>query len=129
MDEEADYYRSVLDNLTGGFMSIDLAGNLVYGNSTAGRILHIPMPAVIDKPYAAVLEPYPALCELIRETLETKRTVLRAEVTVLHGESEIIIGYSTLRVINRQGQLLGIGIIFQNLTMVASREVPSGSAT
>ena len=120
--DETEYYRSVLDNLPGGFMSIDFSGQVVYGNSMAGRILHIPMPAVIGKPYDQVLEAYPALREVIRGTLDTQRTVLRAEVSVMHGDTEIVIGYSTLRVINRQGQVLGMGIIFQDLTLVARQK-------
>ena len=122
MENEAEYYRGILDNLTSGFMSIDLSGKLVYGNPMAGRILHIPMPAVQGKPYEQVLEGYPALREVIRGTLDTHKTVLRAEVAVLHGETEIVIGYSTLRVANPQGQVLGIGIIFQDLTLVARQK-------
>jgi hypothetical protein len=37
----------------------------------------------------------------------------------MHGDTEIVIGYSTLKVINREGRLLGVGIIFQDLTLVA----------
>lgn len=119
MSHEADYYRSILDNLPGGFISVDFSGKVVYGNSMAGRILHIPMPAVLGKPYDQVLGPCPALREVIRSALETHKTVLRAEVSLLHGDAQIIIGYSTLQVTDRQGQTLGIGIIFQDLTLVA----------
>ena len=122
MNDEAEYYRCILDNLTGGFMSIDLSGKVVYGNPMAGRILHIPMPAVVGKPYDQVLEPYPALREVIRGTLDTHKTVLRAEVTILHGDVNIVIGYSTLQVRTPQGQTLGIGIIFQNLTLVTKQK-------
>lgn len=118
MRDEAEYFRCVLDNLTGGFLSVDLAGLVVYGNPTAGRILHIPMPAVVGKPYEDALAPYPALCGVIRETLRTRATVHRAEVSVQHGDAVIIIGYSTLQVRDRAGESLGIGIIFQDLTLI-----------
>lgn len=122
MLDEADYYRSVLDNLTGGFLSVDLSGVIVYGNPTAGRILHIPMGAVVGKPFDTVLAPYPALCEVVRDALDTHKTVHRAEVSVLHGDARMTIGYSTLQVRNRRGEYLGIGIIFQDLTMVLARK-------
>ena len=122
MRDEAEYYRSVLDNLSGGFMSVDLAGDVVYGNPTAGRILHIPMGAVLGKPYGQALAPYPALCEVIRATLATHKTVHRAEVSVLHGDAEMIIGYSTLQVLSRDGEYLGVGITFQNLTLVTHKK-------
>ena len=118
MHDEAEYYRSILDNLSGGFLSVDFAGSVVYGNQTAGRILHIPMGAVLGKPYEQALAPYPALCEVLRNTLATHTTVHRGEVSAKHGDAEMIIGYSTLQVRNRQGEYLGIGIIFQDLTMV-----------
>ena len=120
---EAEYYRSVLDNLPGGFLSIDFSGTVVYGNAMAGRILHVPMPAVLGKPYDQALEPYPALRDVIRGALETHQTTLRAEVSVSHGDARIVIGYSTLQVVDRQGQVLGMGIIFQDLTLVARRRV------
>lgn len=122
MSGEAEYYRSVLDNLPGGFMSVDLSGRLVYGNSMAGRILHIPMPAVRGRPYDEALEPYPALREVIRGALETHKATLRAEVCVRHGDTDIVIGYSTLQVVSPKGEVLGMGIIFQDLTLVARRK-------
>lgn len=123
--DEAEYYRSVLDNLPGGFLSVDFSGQVVYGNATAGRILHIPMPAVVGKPFSEALEPYPALCEVIRSALQGHKTTLRAEVSVKHGDAEIIIGYSTLRVANPKGEDLGMGIIFQDLTLVARQRAAS----
>lgn len=123
MRDEARYYRSVLDNLSGGFMSVDLEGSIVYGNPMAGRILHIPMPAVLGKPYAEALAAYPALCAVIRAALETHATVHRAEVSVAHGDAEIVIGYSTLQVVDPAGASLGVGITFQDLTLVLKAKV------
>jgi PAS domain-containing protein len=122
VQDEAEYYRSVLDNLGGGFISVDLAGNVVYGNATAGRILHIPMGAVLGKPYDQALAPFPALCTVIRGALESHTTVRRAEVSILHGDAQIVIGYSTMQVRTRQGAYLGIGINFQDLTMVLNKK-------
>lgn len=121
MRDEAEYFRCVLDNLTGGFLSVDLAGLVVYGNPTAGRILHIPMAAAAGQPYEQALAPYPALCRVIREMLKTHQTTNRAEVSILHGDASIVIGYSTLQVRDREGAHLGIGIIFQDLTLIPGR--------
>ncbi|MFI5363517.1 MAG: PAS domain-containing protein [Elusimicrobiota bacterium] len=121
MRDEAEYFRSILDNLSGGFLSVDLAGSVVYGNQTAGRILHIPMAAVLGKPYVQALAPYPALCEVLRAALADHAVVHRAEISAMHADIEMIIGYSTLQVRNRAGTHLGIGIIFQDLTLVPRR--------
>jgi len=113
----AEYYQSILDNLTGGFLSVSLDGRVVYVNPTAGKILHLPdVAGLIGKDYAAALGSFPALCEVVRGALETHKTVHRAEVSVLHGDAPLIIGYSTLQVKNRSGEYLGLGIIFQDLT-------------
>ncbi|PIR19040.1 MAG: hypothetical protein COV48_04195 [Elusimicrobia bacterium CG11_big_fil_rev_8_21_14_0_20_64_6] len=115
----AEYYRSILDNLTGGFLSVSLDGLVVYINPTAGKILHLPdIGALIGKNYTAALDAFPALCAVVRDALSTHQTVHRAEVPVLHGDSPLIIGYSTLQVKNRGGECLGLGIIFQDLTFV-----------
>jgi PAS domain S-box-containing protein len=117
---ETEYYRAVLDNLSGGFLSVDMEGSVVYGNPTAGRILPIPNGAILGKNYEKALAPYPALCDVIRGVLETKNTVHRAEVSVMHANTEMIIGYSTLQVRNPDGECLGVGIIFQDLTLVTA---------
>ncbi|MDE2511015.1 MAG: PAS domain-containing protein [Elusimicrobia bacterium] len=122
--DEAEYYRSILDNLSGGFISVDLAGNVVYGNHTAGRILHIPMGAVLGKPYLQALAPYPALCDVLRAALDTHKIVHRGEISAKHGDAEMIIGYSTLQVRNSGGEYLGVGVTFQDLTLVLAKAKP-----
>ena len=123
MVDKAEYFQSVLDNLAGGFLSVDLSGIVVYVNPTAGRILHIPDAAgLVGKSFAEALAGFPALCDVVRDTLKTRLTAHRAEVSVLHGDAPLIIGYSTLQVKNREGEALGIGIIFQDLTFVAGRK-------
>ncbi len=118
----AEYYQSILDNLTGGFLSVSLEGVVVYINPTAGKILHLKdLGALIGKNYAEALDAFPALREVVRVTLETHQTVHRAEVSVLHGDAPLVIGYSTLQVKNRAGEYLGLGIIFQDLTFVKKK--------
>ena len=119
MHTTAEYYQSILDNLTGGFLSVSLEGVVVYINPTAGKILHLKdLGVLIGQDYAAALGAFPALCEVVRDALATHKTVHRAEVSVLHGDAPLIIGYSTLQVKNRAGEYLGLGIIFQDLTFV-----------
>ena len=118
-----EYYQSILDNLTGGLLSVNLDGVVVYINPTAGKILHLPnVGTLIGKEYAAALDGFPALCEVVRDALATHKTVHRAEVSVLHGDAPLIIGYSTLQVKNRNGEYLGLGIIFQDLTFVQRKQ-------
>ncbi|MBI5623565.1 MAG: PAS domain-containing protein [Elusimicrobia bacterium] len=122
MHTETEYYKSVLDNLTGGFLSVDLQGTVVYLNPMAGRILRLQeTKALVGKVYSTALCSFPSLCDVIREALRTHKTVHRAEVSVLHADKPMVIGYSTLQVRNPKGEYLGIGIIFQDLTFVSRR--------
>lgn len=118
MTEEAVYFRSILDNLSGGLLSLDLEGRVVYGNQTAGRILHIPVGAVLGKSYEEALASYPALCAVLKDALVSQKAVVRAEVEATHGDARMVIGYSTLQLRSAAGERLGVGIIFQDLTMV-----------
>ena len=124
MRDEAEYYRSVLDNLTGGFLSVDLAGQIVYMNPTAGRILRLgDAAALIGQPYADALAEHPALAGVVRHALGTRQTVQRAEFQISHADVPMTIGYSTLQVKNRAGECLGIGVIFQDLTLHAGKKL------
>jgi len=118
MNEEAEYYQSVLDNLTGGFLSVNLEGFVVYINPMAGRILRLSdIGMLAGKKFTLALSGFPMLCDVVRDALENHKTVHRAEVSVLHADTPLVIGYSTLQVKNRKGDYLGIGIIFQDLTV------------
>lgn len=116
-DADAEYFRCVIDNLSGGFLSVDLDGRVVYGNPTAGRILHIPMGAIAGRGYRQALEAYPALCAVIGAALESRRIVHRAEIAVRHGDTEMVIGYSTFLVRASNNRDMGVGITFQDLTL------------
>ena len=122
MRDEADYFRAVLDNLTGGFLSVDLDGKLVYANGMAGRILRVPIfDKLLGQPYVQALSAFPDLCRVIADALEQHRTVHRAEFTIDHADTPLIIGYSSLQVKSRAGEYLGVGLIFQDLSKRAAR--------
>ncbi len=123
MADQAEYYRSILDNLTGGLVSVDLEGTVAYINPMAGRILRLAGTAkLVGRKCSEVLAGFPSLCAVIEEALKTRKTVHRAEVSVKHGDAPLVIGYSTLQVRNPQGECLGIGLIFQDLTFISRKK-------
>jgi hypothetical protein len=83
------------------------------------------MGAGVGKPYEQALAPYPALCEVLRTALSTHTIVHRGEVSAMHGDTEMIIGYSTLQIRTAQENYLGVGIIFQDLTLVLRKKPAS----
>ena len=122
MVDDAEYFRAILGHQGGGFISVDHAGIVVYGNPTAGRILHLPIGAVIGRRYDEALSAFAPVVEAIRAALERHETVHRGELRVAHGDAEMFIGYSTLHVRTPGGVYLGAGITFQDLTLVLARK-------
>ena len=118
-----EYYQCILDNLTGGLISVDMSGKVVYVNPTAGRILHIEdIPACVDKKYDSAFENFPALRDVIHETLEGGKAVRRAEISIMHASTPLIIGYSTMHVKNHEGKDLGVTVIFQDISFVGGKK-------
>ena len=118
-----EYYQCILDNLTGGLVSVDLTGKVIYINPMAGRILHIEdASSCLDKKYSAAFESFPALKEVIHEAIETGKTVRRAEISIMHASTPLIIGYSTMHVRNHEGKEMGVTVVFQDISFVGAQK-------
>src|SRR5512133_334899 len=92
-----EYYQCILDNLTGGLVSVDLKGKVVYLNPMAGKILHMdPSNCCRDVQYDVAFADFPALRDVIKEALTTSKCVRRAEISIMHANTPLIIGYSTM---------------------------------
>lgn len=119
-----EYYQCILDNLTGGLISVDLKGKVVYVNPMAGKILHMPAETCCsDKGYGQLFEDFPALKDVIKETLDTGKCVRRAEISIMHANTPLIIGYSTMLVKNHEGVELGVTVLFQDISFVAKKSL------
>ncbi len=109
------YNSSILDNLSGGFLAVDLQGRIMICNPAARQMLSIAGEAT-DRPVEQVLHRIPQLAGVLRRTLSTKQTVKREDI---HWELEgrpRVLGYSTLLIKDTHGQLAGAGITFQDIT-------------
>lgn len=117
-----EYYQCILDNLTGGLISVDMKGKVVYVNPMAGKILHMPAESCCsDKAYDLMFEDFPALKDVIKETLDTGKCVRRAEISIMHANTPLVIGYSTMLVKNHEGVELGVTVLFQDISFVAKK--------
>lgn len=117
-----EYYQCILDNLTGGLISVDLKGKVVYLNPMAGKILRMESETCCrDVHYEEAFEAFSALKDVIKETIETGKCVRRAEISIMHANTPLIIGYSTMLVKNHEGTELGITVIFQDISFVSKK--------
>ncbi len=109
------YNSSILDNLSGGFLAVDLQGRVMICNPAARQMLGIKGEAT-DQPVENVLQLIPQLAGVIRRTLQTKQTVKRQDIHwELEGRQRVL-GYSSLLIKDTQGQLAGAGVTFQDIT-------------
>ena len=122
VENTQEYYQCILDNLTGGLISVDLDGRVIYLNPMAGKILRMESDVCCrNKRYDEVFGAFPALKGVIKETIDTGRCVRRAEISIMHANTPLIIGYSTMLVKNHEGKELGVTVIFQDISFVAKK--------
>lgn len=109
------YNASILENLSGGFLAVDLQNRVMICNPAGRRILDIhtePLGHPAEEVLGAVIE----LASVLRSTLTTKQTAKRQELHwTLRGEKRVL-GYSTLLIRDTQGVFAGAGVTFQDLT-------------
>lgn len=109
------YNSSILDNLSGGFLAVDLQGRVMICNPAARQMLGISGEAT-DRPVEKVLHLIPQLAGVLRRTLASKQTVKREDIRWELDGVPRVLGYSTLLIKDTQGQLAGAGITFQDIT-------------
>jgi PAS domain S-box-containing protein len=111
------YTTSVINSLTGGFLSIDTKGITTRCNMAACRILSIVETDVVDKPLLKALPTYPALAAILDVTQRNQTAVARQDIELQKPDgSTMVIGYSTFLIRNDNGLNLGAGLIFQDIT-------------
>ncbi|MCS7184566.1 MAG: GAF domain-containing protein [bacterium] len=112
-----DFQGSILESMPGGFIAIDRSGVITHFNRRASEILKLPQQGVIGEDFKVVLISEPQIVWALKETIETSTPILRSEMEILKKRPPSkIIGYSTLLIQNKAGDIIGAGIIFQDLT-------------
>jgi PAS domain S-box-containing protein len=120
VDKVSARNASIIENLSGGFIAVDIHGRMILCNPAARRILEIPESLGPNPALEEALIHIPKLAESILETLAAKRTLKRQELNwSLHGE-ERRLGYSTILIQDTKGGINGAGATFQDITAVKS---------
>lgn len=111
------YNSSILDNLSGGFLALDLRGRVMICNPAARRILAV-QGEVTDLPIESALPAIPQLAAVLRETLSKKAVVKRQELRWTYEGQGRLLGYSTMLIQDTEGRFTGAGVMFQDLTNI-----------
>lgn len=116
-EELAAYYGSILENLPGGFLACDLQGQVTLVNPMAAKILRLQGSSDwTGRSVESVLKGCPELAQILLNTLQTQKRVHREEIQIRHGSDSLLIGYSTILIRGGRGQVIGGGILFQDIT-------------
>lgn len=116
VDRVTAHNASILENLGGGFLAVDIHGRLMLCNPAAKRILGLPDELPLNQPVDQALLAIPAIAELLMDTLVKKETVKRKELSWKKKGDPRVLGYSTLLIQDPHGQVVGAGITFQDIT-------------
>ncbi len=113
----AAYTESVIESLTGGFLSTDKHGVVTRCNATACRILGMVESDVKNRPLLSALPQFPAFAAILDVTQKHEAPVQRQEIELQRPDgSPLTVGYSTFLIRNHSRTILGAGLIFQDLT-------------
>lgn len=118
MEKVTAHNASILENLGGGFIAVDLRGRMILMNPAARRILSISPDLPLNIPVEDALKHVPEIADMLIRTLSTRQTVKRQDLVWNFDSRKRTIGYSTLLIQDPQGAVAGVGITFQDITNV-----------
>lgn len=116
VDKVTSHNASILENLGGGFVALDMHGRMILCNPSARRILGLSPDLPLNLPAEQALSGIPEMAEILMETLATRKTVKRQDFTWKRKDGARILGYSTLLIQDPHGNISGAGITFQDIT-------------
>jgi PAS domain S-box-containing protein len=116
VDKVTSHNASILENLGGGFVALDMHGRMILCNPSARRILGLSQDLPLNLPAEQALAEIPAMAEILMETLATRKTVKRQDLNWKKKDGTRILGYSTLLIQDPHGNISGAGITFQDIT-------------
>jgi PAS domain-containing protein len=116
VDKVTAHNASILENLGGGFVAIDVHGRLMLCNPAAKKLLELPDDLPLGQPIDQSLSAVPEMAAILMDTLVKKETVKRQDLWWKRKGEPRVLGYSTLLIQDPRGQVVGAGITFQDIT-------------
>ncbi len=109
--------ESTINNLSGGFIGVDLDGKIIFFNPKAKEIFEVG-DDYLNKNIISVFQLSPDIVSAIGDVLTQGKTVRRQEFKYsINGKTKII-GYSSINIKSVDGKVSGAGVIFQDITNI-----------
>lgn len=117
LNQAKNFLNNTIENMPGGFITIDLNQTITTFNLMAAKILQVVRYDFLAKSCRPALVKQFQLANILLEALESKQISNRLEVTVHRADGqEICLGYGTILIKDNSNNVIGVGIIFQDLT-------------
>ena len=107
---------SIIENLGGGFIAVDMHGRMILCNPAAKRILQLNSEVKLNQPVDQILIHAGQLADILLDTLASRKTVKRQDLDWTFKGQTRRLGYSTILIQDPQGELAGAGVTFQDIT-------------
>ena len=118
--DDAASIESILQNVTGGLLTVDLEENITFFNRAAEKMLGHRAADVVGKPMETILSPQAGERTWVVESLRTGQVFHQEETVMLKKNGEHVrIGISTAPLKDRGNRIIGVLASFVDLSQVA----------
>lgn len=107
--------ESTINNLSGGFIGVDLEGKIIFFNPKAKEIFAVG-DEYLNQNIIALFNLSPDVVGAIGDVLKQGKTVRRKEFRSSVNGAVKVIGYSSINIKGVNGEVIGAGVIFQDIT-------------
>src|SRR5437762_702385 len=115
--DSSEFLDIAVKNLPGGLILVDLKGKIRALNEAGQHILGLTVPITPGVDCEQALEYHPKLAKILLATCESLNPANRQEISTTRPDGEkIVLGYGTLILRNGNGQPVGVGMNFQDIT-------------
>jgi PAS domain S-box-containing protein len=115
--ESQQFLEIAVKNLPGGLILVDLKGKVRAINEAGLHILGLTVPIEPGADCGKAFADHPKLAKILLSTCVSMSPANRQEITTSRPDGEkIVLGYGTLILKNAQGQPVGVGMNFQDIT-------------
>ncbi len=115
--ESAEFLDIAVKCLPGGLILVDLTGRIRAINDTAETLLELGIPSTPGTPCEKTLAGHPKIVKVLQVTCQTLKGENRQELITHRTDGEkMVLGYGTLVLKDRQGNPVGVGLTFQDIT-------------
>lgn len=119
-ETDEEFVESIVQNITGGLLTVDLERNVTFFNRAAEQMLGRSAAEVVGKPMDTVFCPERGKVSWILESLHTGQVFHQEETVMLTKNGEPLrIGISTAPLRDRSNRIVGVLASFVDLSQVA----------